>query len=107
MQHCARRLRRPPTPPGCHVPKKQISIDDLALHMYVVGCDRSWLETPFLTHRFVVQDREQIEALRNAGVRLVTIDTDHGADVMPGARTATPANGASAERTHKNGTDAP
>jgi putative nucleotidyltransferase with HDIG domain len=89
------------------VPKKQISIDELALHMYVVGCDRSWLETPFLTHRFVVQDREQIEALRNAGVRLVTIDTDHGADVMPGERPGAPPNGASAERAPKNGAETP
>src|SRR5581483_8427464 len=53
---------------GVAVPKKEISIDQLTLQMYVVGCDRSWLETPFLSHKFLIEEPGQIEALRRAGI---------------------------------------
>ena len=42
--------------------------------MFVVGVDRSWLETPFLRHHFLIKTEEEIARLREAGIREVTID---------------------------------
>ncbi len=42
--------------------------------MFVVGVDRSWLETPFLRHHFLIKTEEEIARFREAGIREVTID---------------------------------
>ncbi|MFO0706096.1 MAG: DUF3391 domain-containing protein [Nitrospira sp.] len=60
---------------------RKILLADLAVGMYLVGLDRSWLQTPFLRHKFTVTDCEQIALLRQSGVREVTIDTEQGLDV--------------------------
>ena len=44
--------------------------------MKVVGIDKSWLETPFLSHHFVIRSEKDIEKLRDSGVQLVTIEVD-------------------------------
>jgi HD-GYP domain-containing protein (c-di-GMP phosphodiesterase class II) len=49
--------------------------------MYLIGVDRSWLQTPFLRHKFKIKDQSEIEALRRAGIAEVTIDTEQGLDV--------------------------
>jgi HD-GYP domain-containing protein (c-di-GMP phosphodiesterase class II) len=48
--------------------------------MFVIGVDRSWLETPFLRHRFLIHSEDEIAKLRDAGVREVTIDPSLGLD---------------------------
>jgi hypothetical protein len=50
--------------------------------MYLIGVDRSWLQTPFLRHKFKIKDQSEIEALRRAGITEVTIDTGLGLDVV-------------------------
>ena len=50
--------------------------------MYLIGVDRSWLQTPFLRHEFTIKDQSEIEALRRAGIAEVTIDTEQGLDVV-------------------------
>lgn len=65
---------------------RKIPLADLTVGMYLVGLDQSWLQTPFLRHKFTVTDRGQIELLRRSGVREVTIDTQQGIDVPEAAR---------------------
>jgi hypothetical protein len=50
--------------------------------MYLINVDRSWVQTPFLRHKFKIKDQSEIEALRRAGVAEVTIDTEQGLDVL-------------------------
>lgn len=54
--------------------KKTISIDELKPGMKVVGIDKSWLETPFLSHNFRIHSEKDIEKLRGSGVQLVTVE---------------------------------
>src|SRR5688500_18529539 len=53
--------------------KKQVSVEDLQLGMFVVELDRPWLGTPFDSRGFAITTREQIEALR-AHCRSVYVD---------------------------------
>jgi HD-GYP domain-containing protein (c-di-GMP phosphodiesterase class II) len=50
--------------------------------MYLIGVNRSWLQTPFLRHKFKIKDQSEIEALRCAGITEVTVDTEQGLDVV-------------------------
>jgi len=50
--------------------------------MYLMGVDRSWLQMPFLRHKFKIKDQSEIEALQRAGIAEVTIDTGQGLDVV-------------------------
>jgi HD-GYP domain-containing protein (c-di-GMP phosphodiesterase class II) len=50
--------------------------------MYLIGVDRSWLQTPFFRHKFKIKDQSEIDALRHAGIAQVTIDTKQGLDVV-------------------------
>ena len=52
--------------------------------MYVTGCDRSWFDTPFLMHRFRVRSNDQIDTLKQSGVKGVVIDPSNGLDVQNG-----------------------
>jgi HD-GYP domain-containing protein (c-di-GMP phosphodiesterase class II) len=60
---------------------KCISLSDLRPGMYVLELDQPWIKTPFLRHRFLVQNTEQIDTLRQASVRQVVIDPSRGLDV--------------------------
>ncbi len=60
---------------------RQIALTDLQIGMFVTALDRSWLTSPFLRHKFLVHSPEQIERLKRAGVRQVTIDVERGADI--------------------------
>jgi len=48
--------------------------------MYVAKLDVSWLRSPFLQHAFLIQEPDQINKLRRAGVQTVEIDPDSGKD---------------------------
>jgi Domain of unknown function (DUF3391) len=61
--------------------KKSISIDQLTPGMYVVDMDRSWLDTPFWSHRFLIKEPSEAISLKDHGVRVVVIDTSLGRDV--------------------------
>jgi putative nucleotidyltransferase with HDIG domain len=64
--------------------------------MFVCGLDRSWLHTPFFTHRFLIQDSTQIEKLKQCGIQEVEIDTARGLD-LPGETQTPPQSAAPAE----------
>lgn len=54
--------------------RKTIPVDQLNVGMEVVGLDKSWLETNILFHRFRIRSREEIDKLRENGIRMVTIN---------------------------------
>ncbi|MCP9463755.1 MAG: HD-GYP domain-containing protein [Nitrospira sp.] len=58
--------------------RKRIDVDQLRLGMRVVTIDRSWLVTPFLSHRLTITSQEQIDQLKACGVRIVEIAVDDG-----------------------------
>ncbi|MDA0739801.1 MAG: DUF3391 domain-containing protein [Nitrospirae bacterium] len=60
---------------------KKIPIESVRLGMYIAGFDRSWLETPFFTHRFLLKKSTQLTKLQQSGIRHVEIDTSQGLDV--------------------------
>lgn len=62
---------------------KSIPIEQLRVGMYVARLDVSWFRSPFLRHRFLVQQEAQIEKLRRTGIARVTIDLSRGDDVEP------------------------
>ncbi|MEO6164685.1 MAG: DUF3391 domain-containing protein [Candidatus Binatia bacterium] len=63
------------------ITRKRVAIDDVRLGMYVVELDRSWLKTPFLFHRKLIQRPEEIDQLKKHGTREVVIDIARGVDV--------------------------
>ena len=62
--------------------QRTIPLTRLTVGMYLIGVDRSWLQTPFFRHKFKIKDQSEIEALRRAGITEVTIDTGLGLDVV-------------------------
>lgn len=65
---------------------KRISLSSLKIGMYLVGLDRSWLATPFFSHKFLIEKQGQIDKLKQISVRFVDIDTSKGLDVEGPAR---------------------
>lgn len=63
---------------------KTISIDQLKLGMFMVGMDQPWYRTPFLLHKRLIRHAEDIELLKQHGIREVKIDSSRGLDVEPG-----------------------
>lgn len=61
--------------------QKRIAVADLRPGMYVVGLDRSWLHTPFLFHRKLIQRADEIDQLKKHGIGEVVIDISRGADI--------------------------
>ena len=60
--------------------KKRIPITSVKTGMYLCGIDRSWLDTPFLRHRFLIRTPEDLAKLRQSGIKEITIDTERGLD---------------------------
>lgn len=60
---------------------KRIPISQLKLGMFVVGLDKSWWQTPFLSHKWTVQSDEDIKKLIDLEVQEVVIDPTRGCDV--------------------------
>jgi HD-GYP domain-containing protein (c-di-GMP phosphodiesterase class II) len=53
---------------------KRISVDQLTPGMFVVKLDRPWLKTPFLFHKRMIKESEEIALLKRHGIREVVID---------------------------------
>ncbi len=60
--------------------KKRIPMTSVTVGMYLCGIDRSWLDTPFLRHRFLIRSAEDITKLQGSGIQEITIDTERGLD---------------------------
>ena len=64
---------------------KRIPTASVQVGMYLCGIDRSWLETPFLRHRFLIKSSTDIAKLHQCGIQEITIDTEHGLDEPSGS----------------------
>lgn len=53
--------------------KKQIRIEELTLGMVIDKLDRSWLSTPFFSHKMTITSTKQIAQLKACGVQTLTI----------------------------------
>lgn len=62
---------------------KTITIDQLKPGMFIVGMDQPWYRTPFLIHKRFIRNTEEIDLLRQIGVRELKIDSHQGLDVGP------------------------
>lgn len=60
---------------------KRIPIDQLTVGMFIAGLDQPWYRTPFLLHKWLVSNPDDIVQLKRHGIQVVTIDTDRGLDV--------------------------
>lgn len=67
--------------------KRRIKIAELQVGMYVTELDRSWFRTPFLRHCFMVNSTDEIDSLRQSGIREVVIDPSRGLDVPSSSET--------------------
>lgn len=56
---------------------QKIYSSQLTLGMYIHQLDRPYLETPFVSHRFIIKNPKQIDQLRQY-CRFVYIDTEKG-----------------------------
>ena len=61
--------------------KKRSPISAVKVGMYLCEIDRSWIDTPFLRYRFLIQSPADLAKLQQCGVQEITIDTDQGLDV--------------------------
>lgn len=79
--------------------RKRVPVSQLKPGVYVVALDQSWFQTPFMFHRRLIKDFEEIELLKQHGIREVVIDIARGADVdSPSTSTAPLAEAVRAER---------
>ena len=62
--------------------EQQLSVDELAVGMFVCALDRPWLDTPFLVQGFLIEDEETVAQLRQT-CRQVTIDLSRSANDDP------------------------
>jgi hypothetical protein len=62
--------------------RKRVPVSGIKPGMYVVGLDRSWLQTPFLFQRKLIKSVEDIDTLKKHGIREVVIDISRGADAV-------------------------
>ena len=62
---------------------RPITIDALQIGMHVAKLDVAWFRSPFMRHSFLIRTDEQIEKLRRAGVKYLSIDPAKGLD-LPG-----------------------
>ncbi|CAE6776902.1 MAG: DUF3391 domain-containing protein [Nitrospira sp.] len=60
---------------------KRIPIDQLTVGMFIAGLDQPWYRTPFLLHKWLLSNPDDIVQLKRHGIQIVTIDTKRGLDV--------------------------
>lgn len=68
---------------------QRIALADLQVGMFVTAVDLTFFSNPFMRQRFAVRSPEQINELKRAGIKTVTIDLDR----HESAATASPATG--------------
>jgi putative nucleotidyltransferase with HDIG domain len=61
---------------------KKIVVEHLQIGMYVSQMDRSWMKTPFLSHKFEIKTPKQLSQLKES-CDFVFIDTEKGKDAEP------------------------
>jgi HD-GYP domain-containing protein (c-di-GMP phosphodiesterase class II) len=60
--------------------KKQVSVDQLEFGMFIAELDRPWTDTPFMFQGFILNNEQQLEALKKY-CKQVVIDLEKGSDL--------------------------
>lgn len=63
---------------------KRISTAELQVGMFIHDLDAGWMEHPFFSSKFLVDDEKTIQRIASAGLRRVYIDTRRGKDIDAG-----------------------
>jgi HD-GYP domain-containing protein (c-di-GMP phosphodiesterase class II) len=61
---------------------KKITIGQLRIGMYVQDFNCGWLDHPFARNQMMVSSIEQLQKIRETGIKTLFIDTDKGSDVQ-------------------------
>ena len=61
---------------------KKINVKQLRIGMYINDLNCGWLDHPFSVNRFKIKSREEIQQIKDAGVKEVEVDTSKGIDVF-------------------------
>lgn len=64
-------------------PTKKVTVEQLRPGMYLHDLNYGWLDHPFLTNSFKINDLETIVRITAMGIRELYIDTNKGDDVGP------------------------
>ena len=56
-------------------PERKISIDELTIGMYVAAIDVSWFKTPFLFHKRLIRQSEDIALLKEYGTDKMIVNS--------------------------------
>ena len=67
---------------------KKIPADQLRPGMYIHDLNCGWMDHPFVSNRFAVDDQETLDKIRKLGIREIYIDVTLGLDVSEDAPTA-------------------
>jgi putative nucleotidyltransferase with HDIG domain len=70
--------------------RKRIPVEELKVGMYLVGLDKTWMDTPFLRHRMALHTDRQIEKIRACGARYAEVETDEVLTESQGENSAPP-----------------
>jgi HD-GYP domain-containing protein (c-di-GMP phosphodiesterase class II) len=57
---------------------KKIPTSELRIGMYVHDLGRAWMDHPFSLNRFLIKDRQTLQKIIDAGIRVLTIDASKG-----------------------------
>lgn len=60
---------------------KKIQVSELTVGMFVHGFDESWLNHPFWRSKFLIEDAEVLQKVRESGIKDCWIDIAKGADI--------------------------
>jgi len=62
------------------IQKKQVSVEDLEFGVFIAELDRPWTDTPFMFQGFLLNNEQQLEALKKY-CKKVVIDLEKGSDL--------------------------
>jgi len=69
---------------------KKVTSAEVRLGMYIHKFEGSWIDHPFWTARFLLQDPHDLQKIQNSGVTAVWIDVAKGLDRQPPAECSIP-----------------
>jgi len=62
------------------IQKKQVAVDELVFGVFIAELDRPWTDTPFMFQGFILNNEQQLEALKKY-CKKVVIDLEKGSDL--------------------------
>lgn len=75
----------------------EVGAEQLSVGMYVHSLDLAWYEHPFWSRRFLIRDQSDLEALLNAGPKVIVIDDSKGVGLSAASNTKNSVQAAGAD----------